>query len=909
MFRLWNRVLSSQNRSCGVWVARWNEDGTRSVKRDHMILKEEWKGGRLVYRDVNGIAIRDPPTNIESSWTVGKVVVEKGSGDIWDRTPSGRYISRTTGFEESRPHPRNTRSCYYLPVTSNDGTFDEYRIRIEKGPIMEYCEKIRDFLCNNMNKKYSSLIHPPKRVNDLLGITSELVSTKVTQVNNLLTSNDEDDAENAAISLIHLLNIISSKTASVDSSKVIRRTHIMTLPYNPLSGLYPLFDCNQSSDFLSKVVTSFSGYEDFRGASTVHKQFSTLSESLLGSYIAQRRALRDPFYSSQNRSNLEKAGMLQACSQTHNYFLFWSTMLPGGCKLGLPSNSEFVEVVINGVFGSFDHFCNELQEKAASIETGWLWLAVDVTRTKKISQGIKRFQSGEEKKKVEPNTEARDIVMREKVDIVLGDVTETLTGRVVGYDFQIICTQDNESPVAHGYYPLTCLPISAQLVTSTRSKYQYVKDWLKVINWKVVDFQLRTCFKSIVKTSYSDHFPQTSSPHAVWIDLVQKQSEDKKFHRVTEYKKAKDQIHDLVESTAPTKELDDWFTNEHVELKLDTAGEVATEKIVIKKKEMEIPKPPPRPRATTIEDNDIDIIDDELEDEDVSSAYVDFETAGELNEKKEHIGNLPPRSEIKKELPDSEMQIDEPPTSPTSPTSSRPKRSATPPPPDQPEEGIRKGPSAPGSVEPPPRKRAGIIEVIPPRSKKSQQQQPPSPPPMQTLPDPPVQAPPSPPLQKPYPAVQPPPDPPVGKCHPFPPERHSSPAGRSQPPPGPDRDVLKELVNTNRMPTRRPIRKDDTPPKSSPTRSHNDVARHSPPSGSRRQLLNIEPPIEPPPSRPTNVPPPPDQGTRRSKYIPPVADTPSEVFDNFINGKTAEQQLHHYQGSFTKRDWESRCAS
>ena len=311
MIRFGKCALLTQRRGC--WIAKWNNDGTRSIKKEHMILKEEWKNGKLLYTDINGVEVKDNPEHIDSEWSVGKIVIEKGSGDIWDRTAEGRYLSRATGFVETRPHPRNTPEAIYLPFTSNnDGAYDECRIRIEKGPIMEYCERIRDFLCHDMNKKYEKLILPSDTVMEMLGEVSDVVSIKITQVNNLLSGSiEEHDTENAAIALIHLLNIISTKTAFIDSSNVFRRTHVMTLSYNPLSGLFPLYNCKQSTEFLSKGVYYFSGYENLRGISTIHKQYSTLSESLISSHISQRRALSDPHYYVQDKNNIEKAAMLQ----------------------------------------------------------------------------------------------------------------------------------------------------------------------------------------------------------------------------------------------------------------------------------------------------------------------------------------------------------------------------------------------------------------------------------------------------------------------------------------------------------------------------------------------------------------------------------------------------------------------
>ena len=295
---------------------------------------------------------------------------------------------------------------------------------------------------------------------------------------------------------------------------------------------------------------------------------------------------------------------------------------------------------MNGVFGNFDHFRQELREKSAAIETGWLWLAIDITRKKKISQGLKKFErKKKEKKNTDINLEARDIVVREKVDVVLGSVTEVLTGRVVGYDFQILCTQEDESPVSYGYYPLACLPIQPSLITSKRSRSQYVDDWLKVINWRVVDFQLRTCFKSIVPTEYTDHFPKTSSPHAVWIDLLCQRDENDKIQRVAEYQTARSQL----ESNSNP---DDWFSSEHVKLEMSKVGEVASEKTVIQRTVREAPVVQ-QTRNKTIDESDTDIVlsefDDDMEPEMNSTEGTD--TKEELLEEKEepHIGDLPRR--------------------------------------------------------------------------------------------------------------------------------------------------------------------------------------------------------------------------------------------------------------------------
>ncbi|KAJ9472249.1 hypothetical protein DIPPA_29032 [Diplonema papillatum] len=579
-----------------VWCGVWREDGTRlwenvapgelpchspdpPRRSAHPQYVEHWpeptSGPQFSTAAEDGQL--GPPHPVEelpfdpnlcSEWDVkSNLVVHKASGQRWLREEgSGRVVFRheETGVEKPMPvGPQEetsvTRAAENISFsnllsgvhkTSSDEAkgaaqrvIDTVSLRIEKGPVVGFSERVRDAACSvgeeaidfdQLKAEVAELPVDDPRLTNLLFTKLDQAKAKLETV----ASDAASDSPAATISeaedcLTHILRAIAAyccnehhRKHSIKGKPVVR-THLLSLMFNPLHGLYPLLSPEEARMYLLRMGGFIASYEASRSLSPAHAALSTLSECVMDvALLLRRQRVTSRFHRIDEAKKAESEDLLRLSSATHNAFLFWSSVRPGGYPL--QSDAHFMAGVINGVWGTYEAFVTELKQQArvaADMGGGWVWLVVSREKRRRRQTGdLRRFVREEEKPTA--TTDACDaLVPLSGTSIILSKATESVRGRILGFDIQIMTTHEQTSPLTEGCYPLAGVELwGPALREGSRSSDDYMEAWLSALDWRIVEFQLRTCYKADLDSPIAEYnciAPLGSDTlHAVWLDMI-----------------------------------------------------------------------------------------------------------------------------------------------------------------------------------------------------------------------------------------------------------------------------------------------------------------------------------------------------------------------------------------------------
>eukprot|EP01063_Lacrimia_lanifica_P036395 TRINITY_DN720_c0_g1_i2.p1 TRINITY_DN720_c0_g1~~TRINITY_DN720_c0_g1_i2.p1 ORF type:complete len:1243 (+),score=251.09 TRINITY_DN720_c0_g1_i2:114-3842(+) len=339
----------------------------------------------------------------------------------------------------------------------------------------------------------------------------------------------------------HAADGLESKHAA--TRKTAFRTHFLSLPYNPMSGLAPLWTAAQAREYLCRCAGFVAAYEAARNVAPGYSMaFDTWAEALLSSGALLRRHLQELRATSQrsaaavsvdarNRGRDIKE-LLYFGSAGLNAFISWSSLRPGGFPI--EAASPLILGVINGVWGTFQGFVTDLVNKARvqAGSGGWVWLAVNLAEVKSKSGDVRRhghaqggWRGAHAHAKESEGSNA--LVVASETSLILQSGMEKVRGRVVGYDVQVMTTPGQANPLTHGWYPLVGLELWEEGMAG-RSVEDYVSAWLACVDWRLADFQLRTCYKERLQAKHTQWVVPYASVqplgadrfHAVWLDIL-----------------------------------------------------------------------------------------------------------------------------------------------------------------------------------------------------------------------------------------------------------------------------------------------------------------------------------------------------------------------------------------------------
>eukprot|EP01064_Diplonema_japonicum_P012049 TRINITY_DN1951_c1_g4_i2.p1 TRINITY_DN1951_c1_g4~~TRINITY_DN1951_c1_g4_i2.p1 ORF type:complete len:1014 (+),score=165.30 TRINITY_DN1951_c1_g4_i2:33-3074(+) len=862
----------------GIWTAAWRNDGSRIFENEgYSPYVERLCDGELKYFSTGGAENKAGDLPFEpkqcSEWDVDEVGARwKPSGDKWERLSGGGFKHVATGFTATVPVPETTATEVVRPIeeisfsnlvpsltvrrrvaSSEDDDYEEVqpdaiRVRIETGASVEFSEHLRNAICLAEVDPVDFVVLRSKQ--QQLEVTDKirnLISVKLQQAESLMKDDDEQSFEDALECLLHILRVLSANTG-----KALFRTHLLSLMFNPLKGLHPLMSTERSVDYLIRTMRYISTYEISRNMSTGHQIFGTLSEAIIDVALVVRHERESSRFRDINEAKQrENMGLLQLASATHNIFLFWASVRPGGYSLD--SETHFIAGVINGVFESYEHFVELLKQRALSIGSGWVWLAVEVRNKKTTTGDLKRFRK-EEKKPV-AFSKSTDLAVIGGTELILDSSTERLRNKVVGYDMQIITTEEHSSPMAEGYYPIVGVEIWADALEG-RSIGQYIDDWLSCVDWRVAEFQLRSCYRQKLQLEHvTSCIPPLGSDHvhAVWLDILECAETNATDMKVREYGKIRKELSFLTKHSF--QPLQDAYLNAHKKegTVIQDAGIVegkrnmlrnAMKKEADEKEENEV--------KTARELTEEDVIGIVLEDDDCDFGTDFMDTEEEPSTEEISFTSIPapestplPMSELPSlATPEPPFSTPKPPPMSTHkppplnvpvPPPSAPK----PPPPSAPKPPPVSVPVPPSAPKPPPPsapKPPPVSVPVPPK---------PKPPPVSVLEPPSAPQPPPSSVPKPPPVSVPEPPQPPPSSVPKPPPAVPVPPSTPQPPPS---SVPKPPVSVPEPPHSSVPK----PPVSAPEPPPSPVTKPPPSSVPKPPPLSVP---EPPPSSAPKPPP------------------------------------------------------
>ena len=415
-------------------------------------------------------------------------------------------------------------------------TADAVRIRVDTGPVVAASEMLRSALCDDsydVPLLTSSVTHAMPA-----SPHKDVALRKLAQAKAALAADSSSDEAlaTAAACVTHALRTMAvpslqRRRTGVEAVKrpVLFRTHLLSLMFNPLKGLPPLLTPEGSLACLTRTAAHSAAYEASKSVASDH-DFGSLSEAVVDVALTLRRQRETSRSCAVDELKMaERANLLQLSSTAMNAFLFWSSVRPGGVPI-----TNFVAGILNGVFGSYEQFVSEMHvhARAVAAKGGWVWLAVETARTRRRTGDIVRFKGNEAGTLggVPPTT--KDVVPLGGTSVVLSSATEYVRGRLVGFDVRAMATDGQTCPLSEGFYPLAGLEVWPGMETDGRTVEEYVDAWLGCVDWRVVEFQIRTCYKErlaaadaekgiLTEPEYSCLRPLGSDRlHAVWMDVL-----------------------------------------------------------------------------------------------------------------------------------------------------------------------------------------------------------------------------------------------------------------------------------------------------------------------------------------------------------------------------------------------------
>eukprot|EP00754_Rhynchopus_humris_P028004 Rhum_TRINITY_DN15125_c12_g2::Rhum_TRINITY_DN15125_c12_g2_i1::g.138220::m.138220 len=415
-------------------------------------------------------------------------------------------------------------------------TADAVRIRVDTGPVVAASEMLRSALCDDsydVPLLASSVTHAmpasPHR---------DIALRKLAQAKAALAADSSSDEAlaTAAACVTHALRTMAvpslqRRRTGVEAVKrpVLFRTHLLSLMFNPLRGLPPLLTPEGALACLTRTAAHSAAYEASKSVASDH-DFASLSEAVVDVALTLRRQRETSRSCAVDELKMaERANLLQLSSAAMNAFLFWSSVRPGGVPI-----TKFVEGILNGVFGSYEQFVAEMHvhARAVAAKGGWVWLAVETARMRRRTGDIVRFKGNEAGTLGGAAPTTKDIVPLGGTSVVLASATEYVRGRLMGFDVRAIATDGQTCPLSEGFYPLAGVEVWPGMDTDGRSVEEYVDAWLGCVDWRVVEFQIRTCYKErlaaadaekgiLTEPEYSCLRPLGSDRlHAVWMDVL-----------------------------------------------------------------------------------------------------------------------------------------------------------------------------------------------------------------------------------------------------------------------------------------------------------------------------------------------------------------------------------------------------
>ena len=402
-------------------------------------------------------------------------------------------------------------------------------IRIEKGGLVELGEVFRDALCSYEGVDITKLRQAAER---LIGPHRKTLKINLRKRLDIaeehLRAADEENQESYVLAEeqieFALREISYQKGDGQRHANVLFQTHFLTLNYNPLDGVFPLLSKEDAAERLRKTAGLLSAFECLRNMSSTSSADS-LSEAVLDTLLMVRRAREHSrFRHHKSQVRFEAQHLHIYGSALHNSFVFWTTLRPGGYAL---ADTVFIRQVVNGVFGSQKTLRDDFVLKAESLVSsggGWLWLAVDVATVRRRFADVARFT----KAKPASFSESNELALLNETHVVLRETVESVRGQILGYELQVITTPLTESPLSTGWHPLTGIEFPASFRQDhSVSISEHIDAWLGAIDWRAVEFQLRSCYREKLEENnlqtefaYSCIQPLgTDESHAVWVDI------------------------------------------------------------------------------------------------------------------------------------------------------------------------------------------------------------------------------------------------------------------------------------------------------------------------------------------------------------------------------------------------------
>ena len=270
--------------------------------------------------------------------------------------------------------------------------------------------------------------------------------------------------------------LLSIETAATHKKSLLPREtkRLLALPYNPFHGVYPVLMPSQASKSLTKFTANCLALSEHlmeaHAVREILQSEASLSATVLESHQHLKTVISDSKKGTwdfkETKANITKAkAMAHYSSETHNSYIFWNSMVPGGSPL---QSDSLMGIAIDTLWGSYEQFEEEFIIASRSMMgNGYIWLVYEKPLYVKKNISIKRYS--EQKVNPEPESETPLLTEGDSASDAIEVATElsvepveTLTQKIIKrlytsdndeiqeHCLKIITTIQSDSPLAHG---------------------------------------------------------------------------------------------------------------------------------------------------------------------------------------------------------------------------------------------------------------------------------------------------------------------------------------------------------------------------------------------------------------------------------------------------------------------------